>query len=116
MSASVETVKSVEAATGGEYKFGFYTDIESELAPKGLIDKARRITAGCDRHQVDLKAAALQFIIAHPAVASIIPGSASVEELDDNICMAQQEIPSDLWLDLKNEKLIPDKAPTPFID
>ena len=36
MSASVETVKSVEAATGGEYKYGFYTDIESELAPKGL--------------------------------------------------------------------------------
>ena len=38
MSASVETVKSVEAATGGEYKFGFYTDIESELAPKGLSE------------------------------------------------------------------------------
>ncbi|SVD75434.1 uncharacterized protein METZ01_LOCUS428288, partial [marine metagenome] len=36
MSVSVETVKSVEAATGGEYKYGFYTDIDSELAPKGL--------------------------------------------------------------------------------
>ena len=36
MSASVETVKSVEEATGGEYKYGFYTDIEVELAPKGL--------------------------------------------------------------------------------
>jgi Fe-S cluster assembly protein SufB len=36
MSASVETIKNVEAATGGEYKYGFYTDIDSEFAPKGL--------------------------------------------------------------------------------
>ena len=115
--------QGVKIVVGGPYNSGILArDLNKpvtfhyELAPKGLIDKARRIKAVCDRHQVDLKAAALQFIIAHPAVASIIPGSASVEELDDNICMAQQEIPSDLWLDLKNEKLIPDKAPTPFID
>ena len=36
MSATVETIKSVEEATGGEYKYGFVTDIESEFAPKGL--------------------------------------------------------------------------------
>ena len=45
-SISVETVKSVEATTGGEYKYGFYTDIESELAPKGLDeDTVRFISA-----------------------------------------------------------------------
>ena len=38
MSASVETIKNVEAATGGEYKYGFYTDIDSEFAPKGLSE------------------------------------------------------------------------------
>ncbi len=36
MSAAVETIKSVEEATGGDYKYGFVTDIDSELAPKGL--------------------------------------------------------------------------------
>ena len=36
MSATVETIKSVEEATGGEYKYGFVTDIDSEFAPKGL--------------------------------------------------------------------------------
>ena len=49
MSASVETVKSVEEATGGEYKYGFYTDIEVELAPKGLNeDIVRFISAKKD--------------------------------------------------------------------
>jgi Fe-S cluster assembly protein SufB len=36
MSATVETIKSVEEATGGEYKYGFITDIDSEFAPKGV--------------------------------------------------------------------------------
>ena len=36
MSATVETIKSVEEATGGDYKYGFVTDIDSEFAPKGL--------------------------------------------------------------------------------
>ena len=49
MSASVATVKSVEEATGGEYKYGFYTDIEVELAPKGLNeDIVRFISAKKD--------------------------------------------------------------------
>ena len=43
MSASVETVKSVEEATGGEYKYGFYTDIDVELAPKGLNEDIVRL-------------------------------------------------------------------------
>ena len=36
MSATLETIKSVEEATGGDYKYGFVTDIDSEFAPKGL--------------------------------------------------------------------------------
>ncbi|MBL6623187.1 MAG: Fe-S cluster assembly protein SufB [Alphaproteobacteria bacterium] len=35
MSATVETIQAVEEATG-KYKYGFVTDIESDLAPKGL--------------------------------------------------------------------------------
>ncbi len=112
--------RGVKVVIGGPYNSGILArDLNQpvtfnyELAPEALVDKARRIKAVCDRHQIDLKAAALQFIIAHPAVASAIPGSASLEELEENIRMAQQEIPSDLWAELKSEKLIPDEAPTP---
>ena len=112
--------RGVKVIIGGPYNSGILArdlnkpvTFDYELAPKELVDKARRIKAVCDRHQIDLKAAALQIIIAHPAIASAIPGSASLEELEENICMAQQEIPSDLWAELKSEKLIPDEAPTP---
>ena len=112
--------RGVKVVISGPYNSGILArDLDKpvtfdyELAPEALVDKARRIKAACDRHKVDLKAAALQFINAHPAVASAIPGSASIEELEENIRMTQQEIPSDLWAELKSEKLIPDEAPTP---
>ena len=47
--ASVETANTVESATGGDYKYGFYTDIEAEFAPKGLNqDVIRFISAKKD--------------------------------------------------------------------
>ncbi|MEE2694013.1 MAG: Fe-S cluster assembly protein SufB [Pseudomonadota bacterium] len=42
MSATVETIKSVEEATGGDYKYGFITDIDSEFAPRGLNEEIVR--------------------------------------------------------------------------
>ena len=46
MAASVETLKTVEDVSGGDYKYGFFTDIESEFAPKGLnTDIVRFISA-----------------------------------------------------------------------
>ena len=36
MAATVDTVRQVEEVTGGTYKHGFVTDIEMEMAPKGL--------------------------------------------------------------------------------
>jgi len=36
MVATVETVEKVQSVTEQKYKYGFYTDIEAETAPKGL--------------------------------------------------------------------------------
>ena len=45
MSATAETVRQVEEATG-KYKYGFVTDIEVDKAPKGLSeDTIRMISA-----------------------------------------------------------------------
>ena len=38
MSAVAETLQTVRDATGGAYKYGFVTDIETETAPKGLSE------------------------------------------------------------------------------
>ena len=36
MAATSETLETVRSVTGGEYKYGFVTDIESDFAPRGL--------------------------------------------------------------------------------
>jgi D-threo-aldose 1-dehydrogenase len=72
-----------------------------------------RIKAVCDRHQVPLAAAALQFPLAHSAVASIIPGPRSVEEFAANLKFLCYPIPAALWSDLRDAKLLHPRAPTP---
>ena len=58
-------------------------------------------------------AAALQFILAHPAIASVIPGARSAAEVEDNIKMVEWPIPDGLWIELRHEGLIAAAAPTP---
>ena len=84
-----------------------------EDAPPEIIERARRIKAVCDGHGVPLRAAALQFGTAHTAVAATVPGARSREEALDNAAMIELPIPSELWTELKAERLIPESAPTP---
>jgi D-threo-aldose 1-dehydrogenase len=62
---------------------------------------------------VPLKAAALQFILAHPAIVSVIPGARSVEEVEEDLRMVESPIAPELWADLKGAGLIAADAPTP---
>ena len=110
----------VAVVIGGPYNSGILArdlsgtvTFDYEPAPAELVDRARRLTAVCNRYEVDLKAAALQYVLAHPAVVSAIPGAQSVDELEQNVAMVQAEIPSSLWSDLKSEMLIPTDAVTP---
>ena len=112
--------RDVKIIVGGPYNSGILArDLDAEvtfnyeLAPQHLVDQARRLDAICRRHNVDLKAAALQFVLAHPAVATAVPGAQSVPELEENLEMVAQEIPEDVWAEMKAEGLIPADAPTP---
>lgn len=82
-------------------------------APPILLEKAARIQAVCARHGVPLPAAALQLPLAHPAVASVIPGAMSRAELLQNLAWMEQPIPAALWAELKHEGLLDPRAPTP---
>lgn len=112
--------RDVKVITGGPYNSGILArDLEGtvtfdyEIAPEHLVEKARRLDAVCRRHGVDLKAAALQFALAHPAVASVIPGAQSVSEVEQNFELVGVEIPADVWSEMKVEGMIPEDAPTP---
>ncbi|MGH9445187.1 MAG: aldo/keto reductase [Terriglobia bacterium] len=82
-------------------------------APEEILRKVRQVQEVCDRHAVPMKAAALQFPLAHPAVASVIPGARSVGELEENLRLLRHPIPAEFWADLRRSGLIPADAPTP---
>ncbi len=86
---------------------------QRDPTPPETLQRVRRLWAVCDRHRVPVRAAALQFVSAHPAAVSVIPGPRSVQETKDNISMMQHPIPPEFWDELRREGLIPKEAPTP---
>jgi D-threo-aldose 1-dehydrogenase len=81
--------------------------------PAELIERARRIAAVCARHGVTLPQAALAFPSGHPAVASIVVGMRSSEEVGENLAMATRPVPAELWRELAAEDLLRPDAPWP---
>jgi D-threo-aldose 1-dehydrogenase len=82
-------------------------------APADIMDKVRRIEAVCSAHNVPLPAAALQFVVAHPAIPSFIGGTRTVGQLQQNLDWFSHPIPSAFWADLKSKGLLRDDAPAP---
>jgi D-threo-aldose 1-dehydrogenase len=82
-------------------------------APVAVVERARRLAAVCDRHGIPLRAAAIQFPLAHPAVRSLIAGVRRIEHLDEYPVLMRRPIPADLWAELRAEGLIPAEAPVP---
>lgn len=82
-------------------------------APPDVVARARAIEAVCARHGVAAGAAALQFPLAHPAVASVIPGLASPKEVEDTVTRYATPIPPALWDELAAEGLLRADAPVP---
>jgi D-threo-aldose 1-dehydrogenase len=78
-----------------------------------VMERVRRIEAACKAHRTPLAAAALQFPLAHPIVASVIPGAVSPDQVRQNVENFRHEIPTALWSDLKRDGLLSERAPTP---
>ena len=77
-----------------------------------VVAKLNGIEAVCARHDVPVRAAALQFPLFHPAVASIIPGAMAPDHVTGNAALLDRPIPSDFWAELKAEGLLHAEAPT----
>lgn len=108
--------RGVQVVIGGPYNSGLLaggTTFDYAAAPPALAARAQAIAAACARHDTDLKAAALQFCAAGPAVASVIPGARNPRELEENVRLMATPIPAALWDELRHERLIPAHAPTP---
>lgn len=112
--------RGVSVILGGPYNSGILTGgvkpgatHDYVAAPAQLIEKAQKIEAVCQRHGVELGAAAMQFPLFHPALCSVIPGALSATEVKQNVARLSAKIPVELWSELKREKLLDANAPTP---
>lgn len=85
-----------------------YRPLTSVLATR--IEKLGELTR---RHHVPLPAAALQFPIAHPAVASVIPGVANEAQARQALEWFRHPIPQGFWDELRATGLIRSDAPLP---
>jgi D-threo-aldose 1-dehydrogenase len=82
-------------------------------APETLLARALHLKAVCDRFDVPLRAAALRFPFGHPAVAGVLTGARSADEVRDTAAALRRPLPEGLWEDLRAEGLLPAHVPAP---
>jgi D-threo-aldose 1-dehydrogenase len=112
--------KGVSLLLGGAFNSGILArGVQGDLkfnyvaAPKEVIERVARLEAVCREYDVPLAAAALQFPYAHPAVATVLTGARSVEELRENVASFERPIPAELWTALRDKALLDPRAPVP---
>jgi D-threo-aldose 1-dehydrogenase len=71
-----------------------------------ILERTHAIAAICARHGIPLRAAALQFPLSHPTIATIIPGARDVAEVEENLALITQTIPDALWQELRQAGFI----------
>ncbi|KUN86375.1 aldo/keto reductase [Streptomyces griseoruber] len=109
--AAVE--RGVSVVIGGAFNSGLLADPGPSAtynyapAPPELLDKARRMKAVAERHGITLRAAALAFCAAHPAVASVLVGARSAAEADDCAEQFATPVPAAFWQELRDSGLLP---------
>lgn len=104
--------KNVSVIIGGPYNSGLLATTQRQRATynyKPVDDerwqRTQRIREICQDHGVDMRAAALQYPLRHRAVASVIPGVWSVDEVHANLELIASAIPDALWTDLASADL-----------
>jgi D-threo-aldose 1-dehydrogenase len=110
--------QGVGIVVGGPYSSGVTAGgehFEYQKAGKPVLDKLERIRTVARAHGVDVKAAALQFALAHPAVAAVIPGSTRPQHANEDHAALSAIIPSAFWHDLREQGLISAVAPVPAV-
>lgn len=108
--------RGISIVVGGPLNSGILAGRDTwnyAAAPPEIVARVNAIRAVCDVHSVPLPAAALQFPLAHPVVAAIIPGPRSAAEFEENVSLLRRPIPAALWADLRSQGLLHPEAPTP---
>lgn len=111
--------RGTSVVIGGAFNSGLLADpkpgatYDYAAAPPDVLDRALALKAAADRHGTTLRAAALAFCAAHPAVASVLVGARSPHEVRDCAEQFTAPVPDGLWQELRATGLLPGEAPVP---
>ncbi|GCE02422.1 oxidoreductase [Embleya hyalina] len=95
--------RGVSVLGAGVYNSGLLADPRPgatyDYAPADdrLLARALRLRDICEAYDVPLRAAALRFVAAHPAVATIVVGARDAAQITDTVTLAAEPIPDELW-------------------
>lgn len=115
------TERRVSVVAGGVFNSGLLAEnrpapgitYNYEPAPAAVLERVNRIADVCEAYGVALPAAAIQFPLAHPAIATVCVGVRAPEHIDRNLALFDVDIPDSLWQDLVSEGLLRGDAPVP---
>lgn len=112
--------RGIEVMIGGAFNSGLLaaapdqpTHYNYDRAPDWALERTARLRQVCARFEVPLPAAALQFCAAHPAVATVLAGGRTSDEVRQIAGWTQARIDPDLWTALREDGLISENAPVP---
>jgi len=104
---------------GGPYSSGALVggpNFEYAQAPPEILTKVARIKAIANRYGISMKAAGLQFALANPVVAAVIPGASRPSRIAEDRAALEEAIPADFWRELRSEGLVNAATPLPTAD
>lgn len=111
--------KHIGILLGGLYNSGILANPTTSAkfnyqdADAALVARALELDALCRKHGTELKAAALQFCMAHPTVTVAVMGARNAGEVADNMAMTEKAVPAAFWQELRARKLVDVRAPLP---
>jgi D-threo-aldose 1-dehydrogenase len=104
---------------GGPYSSGALVggpNFEYAPAAPQILDRVARIKAIADRYGISVKAAGLQFALAHPAVDAVIPGASKPGRITEDRAALAEQIPTDFWREIRQAGLVNPQAPLPTME
>ncbi|MEW5626301.1 aldo/keto reductase [Streptomyces hydrogenans] len=108
--------QNVDMVVGGPYSSGILaggTHFEYQQAPAEIIERVGKLKALAERHGISIKAAALQFSLAHPTSAAVIPGATRPSRITEDTAALIEKVPAAFWTDLRAAGLVSPAAPLP---
>ncbi|MFF9402740.1 MULTISPECIES: aldo/keto reductase [unclassified Streptomyces] len=108
--------QNVNMVVGGPYSSGILaggTHFEYQQAPPHITERVGKLKTLTEKHGISIKAAALQFSLAHPVATAVVPGATRPSRIAEDIAALNETVPAAFWHELRTAGLVSPAAPLP---